>query len=311
MTTLTSCQAPLSECLTLAALVGTRAGDIFMAMRKDIEIPYALRADAVVHVSEVARGLDCGCICARCGEVLVARKGAYREHHFAHYRDSDCPGATESLLHRLAKELLSTAKTIALPAYIYRAKSRRFGVPISTEREILAARRVCVSSVAVEQSLGPIVPDLLLRSDEGELILEIAVSHRVDKAKLRHIRRMNIPAVELSLTAEDVLLPRAELLQRLIEGISIKSWLFHPAQRSAEADWVKTRRKHPRRFHTVDYAEIWTNRIDAAAAKLRSRKLANPEWRKHNDFAEQFFRKHRRYPTLEETRAFEQRIHKQ
>jgi hypothetical protein len=278
-----------------------------MALRKDIEIPYALRAGVIVHVSEVDRGLDCGCVCARCGEDLVARKGASRQHHFAHYRESDCAGAVESLLHRLAKELLSNTKSLALPAYMFRAKSRpRFGRPtVSIEREILAASRVSIGSVAVEQLLGPIVPDLLLRSVEGDLILEIAVSHRVDKAKLRHIRRMNIPAIELSLMAEDVLLSRAELLKRLIEDTSIKSWLFHPAQRPAEADWVKARRRHPRRFQTVNHAEIWTNRIDSAAAKLRSRTLANPEWRKYNDFAEQFFRKHGRYPTIGEIQAFE------
>jgi hypothetical protein len=272
-----------------------------MALRKDIEIPYALRAGAIVHVSEVPRGLDCSCVCGRCGDALVARKGASRQHHFAHHRDSDCSGAAESLLHLLAKELLSNAKSLALPAYIYRAKSKpRFGKPpVSIEREILTARRVCISSVAVEQSLGPIVPDLLLRSDDRELILEIAVSHRVDRAKLRHIRRMNIPALELSLTAEDVLLSRAELLQRLIEETSIKSWLFHPAQRSAEADWVKARRKHPRQRRTVN------SRVDAAAAKLRSSKQGNSNWRSHNEWAEQFNRKHGRYPTLEEIQVFD------
>jgi hypothetical protein len=271
-----------------------------MALRKDIEIPYALKAGAIVHVSEVARGLYCGCVCARCGDALIARKGVYREHHFAHYRDSDCSGAAESLLHRLAKELLSNTKALALPSYIYRAKSKpRFGVPVSIEREILAASRVRISSVAVEQSLGPIVPDLLLRSDERDLILEIAVSHRVDRAKLRHVRRMNIPAIELSLTAEDLLLSRAELLQRLVEETSIKSWLFHPDQRSAEADWIRARRRHPRRCRTVNY------RVDSAAAKLQSRKRENPDWRRHNTWAEQFFRKQGRYPTLGEIQAFE------
>jgi hypothetical protein len=278
-----------------------------MAIHMDIEIPYALRAGVIVHVSEVDRGLDCGCVCARCGDDLVARKGASRQHHFAHYRNSDCSGAAESLLHRLAKELLSNAKSIALPAYIFRAKSKsRLGrPPVSIEQEILAASRTCISSVAVEQSLGPIVPDLLLRSDERDLIVEIAVSHRVDRAKLRHIRRLNIPALELSLKAEDVLLSRTELLQLLIEDTSIKSWLFHPAQRSAEAEWVKARRRHPRRINTVNHAEIWTNRIDAAVAKVRSRKLVHPKWRKYNDFAEQFFRRHGRYPTLREIQAFE------
>jgi hypothetical protein len=291
----------LSHHAVRRALSGSAAGvaNTLTTLRKDIEIPYALRAGEIVHVSEVPRGLDCGCVCARCRDVLVARKGDFREHHFAHYSNSDCSGAAESLLHRLAKELLLNAKSIALPAYSYRAKSKRFGAPVSITREIFAANRVCISSVAVEQSLGPNVPDLLLRSDEKDLILEIAVSHRVDRAKLRHIRRMKIPALELSLKAEDVLLARAELLQRLIEETSIKSWLFHPAQRSVEAEWVKARRKRPRQPRAV------ISRIDAEAAGLRSRRWENSNWRRQNEWAEQFNRKYGRHPSLEEIQAFE------
>ncbi len=274
-----------------------------MASRRDIEIPYALRAGTIVHVSEVPRGLACGCVCARCGAALVARKGARREHHFAHLRDSDCSGAAESLLHRLAKELLSNAKTLALPPYIYRANRKsRSGVPVSIEQEIFAATHMCISSVAVEQSLGPIVPDLLLRSGEEVLILEIAVSHRVDRAKLRHIRRMNFRALELRLTAEDLFLSRTALSQRLVEDTSIKSWLFHPAQRSVEAEWVKARRRM-----VVDARTRAANyRVLSAGKRVQPRHEGNADWRRVNDWAEQFFRKHRRYPTTEETRAFEQ-----
>jgi hypothetical protein len=277
-----------------------------MVPRGDIDVPYALRAGIVVHVSEVARGLPCDCVCAHCRGPLVARKGVQRRHHFAHYHDTGCSGAAESLLHLLAKELLSTAKTIALPAYIFRGTSKsRFRDPVSIEREILPARRVRIVGVAVEQSLGDIIPDLLVCSEEEDLILEIAVFHRVDKAKLRHIRRKNVPALELRLKAADLWLSREALSQRLIEDTSIKSWLFHPAQRSAEADWIKARRKRPQPCGPV---VKW---IDPTVATLRRRRFARAGWRKYNDWAEQFFRKHRRYPTLEETRAFELQTRKQ
>ncbi len=270
-----------------------------MASRRDIEIPYALRVGTIVHISEVDSGLGCGCVCARCGKALVARKGDYREHHFAHFRDSDCSGAAETLLHRLAKELLSNAKALVLPAYIYRASLRRFGVPVPIEREILAASRMCIATVDVEQSLGPIVPDLLLRSGEQAVILEIAVSHPVDKAKLRHIRRMNIPALELRLTGEDLLLPRADLLRRLVEETSINSWLFHPDQRSAEADWVRARR----RIGAGTWARVVNDRVGSVAKRLQPRQEGKPGWRRENDWAEWFFRKHGRYPTIGDIQA--------
>jgi hypothetical protein len=276
-----------------------------MAFHKGIEIPYAVRAGKIVHVSEVARGLNCGCVCLRCGSELVARLGALREHHFAHFRESDCPGAAESLLHLLTKELLSNATTLALPAYIYRARCKsRFGLPVSIEREIFAATRMSVSTVAVEQSLGHIVPDLLLRSGEKDLILEIAVSHPVDRAKLRRIRQMNIPAVELSLTSADLLLSRAALLERLVEDTSIKSWLFHPDQRSVDSEWVAARR----RIGLNASARAVSYRVESAGKRLQPRKQdSNSGWRSVNDWAEWFFRKHGRYPAIREIQAFEQR----
>jgi Competence protein CoiA-like family len=275
-----------------------------MAFRKGIEIPYAVRAGKIVHVSEVARGLICGCVCPRCGAELVARLGALREHHFAHFRESDCPGAAESLLHRLAKELLSNAQALALPAYIYRATRKRFGVPASIEREIFAATRMSISGVAVEQPLGAIVPDLLLRSGEKDVILEIAVSHPVDRAKLRQIRRMNIPALELGLLAADVLLSPTELSQRLVEDTSIKSWLFHPEQRSVESEWVATRR----RIGVDAWARAANYRVESTGKRPPPPKQgSNSDWRRWNDWAEWFSRKRGRYPTTEETRAFEQK----
>jgi hypothetical protein len=87
-----------------------------MASRRDFEIPYALREGAIVHVSEVDRGLDCACVCALCGDSLVARKGAHREHYFAHFRDSNCSGAAESLLHRSKLKLMRKNATAAAAA---------------------------------------------------------------------------------------------------------------------------------------------------------------------------------------------------
>lgn len=36
----------------------------------------------LVHVSEVVRGLACECTCFECGEIVLAKKGEIKEHHF-------------------------------------------------------------------------------------------------------------------------------------------------------------------------------------------------------------------------------------
>ena len=64
------------------------------------------RSGKAVHVSEVSRGLACGCVCPRCGGQLVAKKGTQRAHHFAHANTVNCDGLGESALHLACKEMI-------------------------------------------------------------------------------------------------------------------------------------------------------------------------------------------------------------
>ena len=41
----------------------------------------------MVHVDDVPRGLNCGCTCPNCHEVLLARHGEVKEHGFAHHSE--------------------------------------------------------------------------------------------------------------------------------------------------------------------------------------------------------------------------------
>lgn len=272
-----------------------------MSPRTDTEIVYAVRAGVVVHVSEVARGLACNCVCAGCGEALVARKGEHRGHHFAHLGETRCTGGAETLLHRLAKEIISQAPVLALPAYTYRA-----GPPVPIAREVLPPSRLRIDSTAVEQSLGPIIPDLTLCSGPSLLLVEIVVSHPVDRAKLRHVRRLGFPLLEIRLSAEHLLLARHALTKRLIEDPAIKRWLFHPQQRVAEAEWVRACRQAIAAARVL--ARTRGSGCTAPAAALAWRPARAPSstysrtaaaW---NAWAESFHRTRGRYPSAEETR---------
>ncbi len=91
---------------------------------------WATRDGRVVHISEVFRGLKCGCICSECGSRLVARKGLKRKHHFAHESSDVCLNAGETGLHKAAKGILVRRKEIVLPdvrvEYGYIKPSRSF-----------------------------------------------------------------------------------------------------------------------------------------------------------------------------------------
>ena len=47
-----------------------------------LRLGYGLKEGKLLHISEVPRGLACGCVCPACGDRLVARQGPLREHHF-------------------------------------------------------------------------------------------------------------------------------------------------------------------------------------------------------------------------------------
>jgi hypothetical protein len=65
------------------------------------------------HISQVANGLRCGCVCFGCGRDLIARNGgdiSLRRHSFAHRPDELSPNsatAGETALHILGKEIIA------------------------------------------------------------------------------------------------------------------------------------------------------------------------------------------------------------
>lgn len=53
------------------------------------------------------KGKKCGCICPECRLDLVAVRGEVYEAHFRHMvEDNTCKGSDETLLHKLAKEII-------------------------------------------------------------------------------------------------------------------------------------------------------------------------------------------------------------
>lgn len=80
------------------------------------KIPYGLKDGKLVHVNQVKNGLKCGCICPGCKAPLVANQGFMRSY-FSHAPGfSHCVGAVESILHLMAKEIISDKKCMCFPS---------------------------------------------------------------------------------------------------------------------------------------------------------------------------------------------------
>ncbi|MEZ5041910.1 MAG: competence protein CoiA family protein [Saprospiraceae bacterium] len=188
-------------------------------------LPYALRAGAFVHIGEVQRGLKCGCECPACGEKLVAKKGLKNGHHFAHYSGQECTYSVESTLHYLAKAILEKSQSIRLPpAFLPRQDQPTFG-----------AQSFTYQTVKLEKGLGGVIPDLILGAGKQRLLVEIKVSHPVDRAKLWRLRRQGMSAIEMDAQAMFKRLfgqagqfNEERFRQLLIADIQHKYWLHNP-----------------------------------------------------------------------------------
>ena len=182
-------------------------------------LPYGLSPDGrLMHVAEVPAGLTCWCRCPRCGNPLVARKGALVAPHFAHAGGRACKGAWETTLHRLAKEAVRAARELLLPE----AAAELDGV-----REPVAAAQVFrCEAIETEAELGGLQPDALLHRAGRTLAVEFAVTHFCEPEKVADLRRRGLPCVEVDLSAVPRLATR-DAHARAILHEAPRRWLFN------------------------------------------------------------------------------------
>ena len=259
---------------------------------------YAKRNGILIHVSEASRGASCGCVCVVCGGALIAKKGQHRTHHFAHFKEVNCIGAAETILHLLSKELIQEMGSIVIPPYRFQKRRKLKNGNVISHNELVAnGGEVMIDRVDLETREGGYVPDVILHSSSKKLLIEIAVTNKVKRDKLRRIRNSGLPAIEISMNVEDALLTREELKVKLQNDLSSKKWLFHPKQREAERNYLLKLREAIRKYrlHTQE------GRVEKELSQPYSSYLNSSHgYRNFDREFYEFHRKHGRLPTNEE-----------
>lgn len=185
------------------------------------ELIYALNdLGVIVHISSVASGKACRCWCPECKIALVAKKGKHLTHHFAHATDTSCAGAPETALHKYAKQIVAKNLRLVLP-----------DITASYESKVLklwAGHEVKFDEALEEyRELKQFIPDVYLLRDGRKLLIEVAVTHFCDEAKISEIRTKGIAAVEIDLSK----LPRdaaPEVVSKAVLDEAHRCWIFHP-----------------------------------------------------------------------------------
>jgi hypothetical protein len=193
------------------------------------QLVYGQRPDgSLVHITEVQRGLACGCICPACNSQLVARtKADHQVPHFAHNTGDACGGGPETVLHLLAKEAFRGNPKLFLPER-----------PTLNERKQVVTRQgqeVETEFLRLEYAdPKKIIPDLYVRAMGYDLFVEVAVTHFSDDTKIQRLREHRIPAVEVDLSQS----PRNSTRETIADAVlrtAPRQWLYHPGIDAAEA----------------------------------------------------------------------------
>lgn len=136
-----------------------------------------------VYIDDVPNGKKCNCVCAECGEKLVAKQGHIRAHHFAHENGNEGEKCAQTALHLLAKSIIFDEGLIP---------------KINGKLQLEFAKAY---KIEIEKNLGDIIPDVFaLYYDEKEVAVEILVTHAVDKEKYKKIRKRKLTTFEIDLS---------------------------------------------------------------------------------------------------------------
>ncbi|MDO4526441.1 MAG: competence protein CoiA family protein, partial [Bacteroidales bacterium] len=139
----------------------------------DIQLEYGVKNGRIINIMDLpleSKGLQCDCVCPGCGGRLIARKGAKKKHHFAHYNEPcNLVAAQQTALHMLAKEIIEEEKRFLFPGYSVSRKEVEwepdyqpydyYQMPELQYREPYRAK---CESVTLERKISDFVPDIIV-----------------------------------------------------------------------------------------------------------------------------------------------------
>jgi len=200
---------------------------------------------SINEIPETMSGLLCNCVCSHCGKELQAcsLKEQYRRRYFRHNTDSKASEnsqcnpneANETALHKLAKQIIEEEQKILVPrkeVFLFDVGINNISKEIEKKIPLFFAqesRIVNAQSVELEKNLGNFVPDVFIKTDHGELLVEIFVSHRVDVKKKNRIEEYGSAVLEIDLSSfVEKPISSDELRDIILTSEKYKRWVYYP-----------------------------------------------------------------------------------
>ncbi len=224
------------------------------------------RDDKIIHIDEIIsseNGFKCNCVCPACGEKLVARTlGNKNKKCFAHEANSNCDGGIETAMHKFAKEIIENEKKIKIPKLIYNKYSKEY--------ELVKEELIHFDKIELEKYISDFdfKPDIIISKNGIPLIIEVAVTHKVDEEKRNKIIKSDISTIELYLDKDEIFkLSKEELAYKIINETDNKKWVFNRLEESKKKNIndillaPKAEKRTGQRTETRTFEEVELERL--------------------------------------------------
>lgn len=154
-----------------------------------VKMAVALSSDGeLLHIDDAKNGKACKATCIDCGCPLIAKNRGKVAHHYAHdpniYRPDECNWQPETELHLMAKMVIAADQSLRLP--------------IGTIEPIF--KEIHFESIELEKRLDSRIPDITAYANGERVLIEVAVTHKCDSAKILEMKRAYNNCVEIDLS---------------------------------------------------------------------------------------------------------------
>ncbi|WP_337182187.1 hypothetical protein [Shinella sp.] len=192
------------------------------------------------HITEVANGAACGCICFGCKRPMVAKNGgdpSRMAYHFAHRPEDmvyDCTTAGETALHIRAKEIIEKHRRVTLPPTTTPGLD---GKPVDVTPE----RSIELTDALLETATGELIPDVTATMPNGRrLFIEIANTHPCPQSKIEKLGIMGVEVLEIEVAGYRT--TPLDDLDEIILHIAPRK-MIHSSERKAKATEIAEERR--------------------------------------------------------------------
>ncbi|MCQ2607908.1 MAG: competence protein CoiA [Bacteroidales bacterium] len=208
-------------------------------MSDNLLLPYALKDGRLVHVSQIVRDEVGNCICPSCHSKLVLKDGLKRVKHFAHLGGTVCDNYGESIVHKLAKEVLLENKRISVPSYLISIDE----VSNETTKSMMKSLRLKNLSIAEERTIlfdGVVLeepienankkPDACCANSDETIYVEILYTHAKTEEDIENYRKLDVSCVEInfsgfSLSMDDI--DNKKQIQDIFDNSVYSKWISY------------------------------------------------------------------------------------